>query len=275
MDDQLQQTLLELFRQVCREPETVPEISLDAWAEDSQERLLLVGLREMLGCVQENASRQRYREEQLREHTRLEERQRLARELHDSVSQALYGIALGAHTARALLARNSDKTAEPLDYVLSQAEAALMEMRALIFELRPETLADEGLVAALARRAAVLRARHGLSVVEELGGEPDLALKIKQELYRIAQEALHNITRHARAQRVDLRLSVDAHGLLLQIQDDGVGFETTRTFPGHLGLRSIHERVARLRGQVHIQSAPGQGTTISVRLPDWSADEKR
>lgn len=213
--------------------------------------------------------------EQAQEVAALEERQRLARELHDSVSQALYGIALGAHTARALLTRNPDKTAEPLDYVLSQAEAALIEMRALIFELRPETLANEGLIAALARQATALRARHGLTVWEELDDEPNISLKIKQELYRISQEALHNITKHAHAQHVYLQLSVNAHGLVLQIQDDGIGFETTQTFPGHLGLRSIHERVARLGGQVDIQSAPGQGTALRVQLPGYSRPVSR
>jgi signal transduction histidine kinase len=129
----------------------------------------------------------------------LEERQRLARELHDSVSQALYGISLGAHTARTLLERDPGKLAEPLGYVLSQAETALMEMRALIFELRPESLETEGLVAALSRQAVALHARHGIEVSAELGDEPDLPLKVKQELYRFAQEALHNTVKHARA----------------------------------------------------------------------------
>src|SRR6266700_2590129 len=102
--------------------------------------------------------------EQAQQLAALEERQRLARELHDSVSQALYGIALGAHTARTLLDRDPAQVAEPLDYVLSLAEAGLAEMRALIFELRPESLEIERLVAALTKQLAVLRTRYKLTV---------------------------------------------------------------------------------------------------------------
>ena len=205
--------------------------------------------------------------EQAQELAALEERQRLARELHDSVSQALYGISLGAHTARTLLDRDPGKVAEPLSYVLSQAETALTEMRALIFELRPESLETEGLVAALGRQAAALRARHGLEVAMELGDEPDLSLKVKQELYRFAQEALHNTVKHARANRVDMRMHSSPEGFLLEVFDDGVGFDPASAFPGHLGLHSMRERVTRLGGGLQIESAPGHGTRIHLRLP--------
>jgi signal transduction histidine kinase len=203
----------------------------------------------------------------------LEERQRLARELHDSVSQALYGIQLGAQTARELL--NDDtpdldlKSAlvEPLDYVLSLAEAGLAEMRALIFELRPESLKLEGLVGALTKQANALRVRHHLQVEIELGDEPDVALEVKETLYRIAQEALHNIVKHARATRVALRLNGDAEMVELSINDNGAGFDASGTFPGHLGLRSMRERATRVDGTLDITSAPKQGTRIGVRIP--------
>src|SRR5439155_18463279 len=99
---------------------------------------------------------------------REEERRRLARELHDSVSQALYGISLGAHAARTALERDTEQVAEPLDYILMLAEAALAEMRALIFELRPESLETEGLVSALTKQAAALHARHAITIVTDL-----------------------------------------------------------------------------------------------------------
>src|SRR5213078_3825441 len=134
----------------------------------------------------------------------LEERQRLARELHDSVSQALFGISLGARTARALLAQDPARAAEPIDYVQSLAEAGLAEMRALIFELRPESLESEGLVAAISKQAAALRARHQIEVRADLGAEPALPLERKEALYRIAQEATHNTVKHARAGAIDL-----------------------------------------------------------------------
>jgi PAS domain S-box-containing protein len=204
---------------------------------------------------------------QAQELAALEERQRLARELHDSVSQALYGITLGTHTARTLLERDPSRVAEPLNYVLSQAEAALTEMRALIFELRPESLETEGLVAALNRQAAALQARHEIEVSTEFCDEPDLPLKVKEELYRVAQEALHNTAKHARANKVNLRMLVDTEGVLLEVCDDGVGFDTTHSFPGHLGLHSMRERIARLSGTLQIESRPGQGTCIRAQLP--------
>src|SRR5437667_6573025 len=144
--------------------------------------------------------------EEARQKAVLEERQRLARELHDSVSQALYGIALGARTARTLLDRDPAKAAEPVDYVLSLAEAGLTEMRALIFELRPESLESEGLVAALDKQVAVTRARYGIDVLADLGEEPALGMSDKQVFYRIGQEALHNVVKHARASKVEVRL---------------------------------------------------------------------
>lgn len=205
--------------------------------------------------------------EEAKEKAILEERQRLARELHDSVSQALYGIALGARTSRTLLDRNPAEAAEPLDYVLSLAEAGLAEMRALIFELRPETLETEGLVAALTKQIDSARARHGLEVQAEWCDEPDLPYEVKEAVYRIAQEALNNIVKHARARRVEVRLSGCKDEVVLEVRDDGVGFASEDSFPGHLGLRSMRERAARLGGMLQVESVPSQGTRIRVRIP--------
>ncbi len=199
----------------------------------------------------------------------LEERQRLARELHDSVSQALYGIALGTRTARAWLNREGprERVEEWLDYVLSLADAGLTEMRSLIFELRPESLETEGLIAALEKQAAALQARHEIPVHATLGREPDLPLEAKEALYRIAQEALHNTVKHAHASRAELKLECDARGIALEVSDDGAGFDPGEDFSGHLGLKSMRERAARLGGTLRVESAPGEGTSIRVRIP--------
>jgi GAF domain-containing protein len=196
----------------------------------------------------------------------LEERQKLARELHDSVSQALYGIALGARTARTLLDRDPAKAIEPVDYVLSLAEAGLTEMRALIFELRPESLENEGLVVAIEKNVAATRARYGLAVEAHLCPEPDAGLDVKEAAYRIAQEALHNIVKHAGATHVDIRLTHADAMLTLEVVDNGAGFDTGGEFPGHIGLRSMRERAAKSGGAVEIESAPGAGTRIVARL---------
>jgi signal transduction histidine kinase len=196
----------------------------------------------------------------------LEERQRLARELHDSVSQALYGIALGARTAHALLERDPAQVGEPLEYVVALAEAGLAEMRALILELLPEAIATDGLVAALEKQIAALRARHRIAVTATLGSEPEVPLETKEALYRIAQEALHNVVKHARARSVEVQLACGPEGLLLDVSDDGVGFDTGAAFPGHLGLRTMRERATGVGGTLEIASAPG-GTRIRVHVP--------
>ncbi len=197
----------------------------------------------------------------------LQERQRLARELHDSVSQALYGIALGARTASTLLAKDPQRAGEPLNYVLSLAEAGLAEMRALIFELRPETLENEGLVAALERQIAALRARHELEVMTEFASEPQIALPAKEALYRVAQEATNNIVKHARATQVHIALHQEDGLLTLTVADDGRGFDPDRDFPGHLGLKTMRERMERLGGSLHIESRPGSGTRVQAEVP--------
>ena len=197
----------------------------------------------------------------------LEERQRLARELHDSVSQAMYGIVLGTKTAQALLTRSPADAAEPLAYVQSLAESSFAEMRALIFELRPDSLESEGLVAALTRQVEIVRARHGIAIHAELCEEPALPLDRKEALYRIAQEALTNVTKYAHAQNVTLRMTQPADVIILEVSDDGIGFDVLGPTPGHLGLRTMRERAQRARGTFCIESTRGKGTRIEVRMP--------
>jgi signal transduction histidine kinase len=207
------------------------------------------------------------------------ERQRLARELHDSVSQALYGIGLGARTALAWLDRagaSGDGAVlanlrRPLDYILGLAESGLTEMRSLIFKLHPEKLEEEGLSAALQQYTDRL-ARRDIAVESELCEEVDADLSVKEALYRIAQEAMNNVLKHAKATRVVLRLRCDVAGsgrgtLVLEVEDDGIGFDASACYPGHLGLTSMRERVEKLDGDLVIDSAPGAGTHLRVSVP--------
>jgi signal transduction histidine kinase len=209
---------------------------------------------------------------EVRDKVALEERQRLARELHDSVSQALYSITLHAKTARMLLERDLKQAADSLEYVLSLAKAGQSEMRALIFELRPESLEEEGLVAALQKQADALEARYEIKVVATLCSEPEASLEVKEAVYRITQEALHNTVKHARASNVEIRMECTPDQLTLGITDDGVGFETRGDFPGHLGLRSMRERASRLGGTLEMDSGPGKGTRIRARVPVRQVD---
>lgn len=223
--------------------------------------------------VRERELRRLY--EQAQELAALQERQHLARELHDSVSQVLYSISLGAHTVLdALESQDYEQARLSTAYVISLVEAGLTEMRALIFELRPQSLETEGLVAALNRQVAVLRSRHKLAVEFGLEREPDLPLEKKEALYRIAQEALHNIVKHARASHVVLCLTIQQEEIFLEVHDNGRGFDPGDPFPGHLGLRSMRERAMKVGGALSIESRPGRETTIRVCIPLVVEDEE-
>jgi PAS domain S-box-containing protein len=197
----------------------------------------------------------------------LEERQRLARELHDSVSQTLYGVSLAVNTALTLYNEDQEKSLEALRYALTQSRTALTEMRALIFELRPESLESDGLVAALSKQLDAVRARSQADIRLSLPEEPEIPLTIKEALYRIAQEALNNTIKHAEATRVEVRLENNDGGLLLQVRDNGVGFDPGADYPGHLGLNSMRERAQGLGGSLEIESAPGCGAWVKAFIP--------
>jgi signal transduction histidine kinase len=196
-----------------------------------------------------------------------QERQRLARELHDSVSQALYAIMLDIATAQRVGGADPIRLEAILRDAQSLAEAGLAEMRALIFELRPESLREEGLVAALQRQVAAVRARHQLSVRVDINEEPEAPPAIKEALYRIGQQALNNVAKHAHAEAVVITLEASVGELVLRVRDDGRGFDAAKSFPGHLGLRSMRERAAAVGGAIVISSAPGQGTEVTIRIP--------
>jgi signal transduction histidine kinase len=202
----------------------------------------------------------------------LEERARLARELHDSVTQALFSMSLHTRTAQILLERDGDGSPERLRQTLSQlgdlTQGAHAEMRALIFELRPGALSEEGLAAALQRHCAALSARDGLGI-DVVVPDTHVAIEpaVEEQLYRLAQEALHNVIKHARATHVLVRLETDGDTVALEIADDGVGFDCASVPPGHLGLNNMRDRVGQLGGSIEIQSAGGAGTTVRVVIP--------
>jgi PAS domain S-box-containing protein len=200
------------------------------------------------------------------------ERERIARELHDSVSQALYGIVLGVHATSQRLDSDQEVIQANLDYLRSLAETGLAEMRALIFELRPDLPAVGGLVGALGRQAEMLRRRWGLDVETDFPAEPDLPTPAKEALYRIAQEATNNAGKHAHARHLAIRLLNDDSRFALEIVDDGRGFDVAQSFPGHMGLVSMQERATKIGAAWEIESERGCGTRVCVRLPLSQAD---
>lgn len=229
--------------------------------EDSN---LLLSIGHQIGVAIENARLY----DQAQQMGILEERQRLARELHDSVTQALYGVTLYAEAAiRLLSSGETAMAANHLGELQNTAQEALKEMRLLIFELRPSVLEKEGLVAALQTRLESVEERAGLKTDFKMEGEISLSFGTESELYRIAQESLNNALKHAQAHRISVILRQDEHTVSLKITDDGVGFDPeTIQRQGGLGLPGIKERVARLAGQLSVESEPGAGTTIKVEI---------
>jgi signal transduction histidine kinase len=199
----------------------------------------------------------------------LEERHRLARDLHDSVTQSIYGVTMFAEAAGRLL-RSGDTTAvaQYLSEVLDAARHALWELRLMVFELRPPNIRSEGLVAMLQTRLAAVESRAGLEAEFDCGHTGRLPDPVEEGLYRIAQEAISNAIRHSGASKISLRLSCTESHARLEFADNGQGFELTEGLKkGGLGLRGILERADSLGGQGQILTHPGGGTRIVVEVP--------
>lgn len=195
-----------------------------------------------------------------------DERLRIARELHDTIGQALYGIALGARSAAGYLETDPRRAGEALAYIQSAAEQARIELRTILFDLRPDSLVVDGLRAALIGLARMLEARYGLAVEVVADEEPEVPTAIKSQLYAIAREATTNVVKHARARHVTITLRQGAE-LVLSIADDGIGFDPSLHSPVHYGLTGMRERAAAFRGRLDVTSDPESGTTISAIIP--------
>ncbi len=202
-----------------------------------------------------------------RSRAQVEERKHLSRELHDSVSQALFGIVLGTQAVKNAL-HHREKAEAALDYVLHLAESGLAEMRTLIFELRPESLESQGLLLCLRQQTQALSRRYQISVELKLPQEePRLDLSVKHELYRVTMEALHNVAKHAQARHCLVELAEKPGQWLLRVEDDGRGFEPARVPPNRMGISSMRERAAQLGGRLEVHSAPGEGCQLSAHFP--------
>jgi signal transduction histidine kinase len=198
----------------------------------------------------------------------LGERQRLARELHDSVTQSLYSVTLYANAAvLALAAGKQEVTAGYLQELQETAQEGMRDMRLLIFQLHPPVLEIEGLVAALQARLAAVEGRAGLQTEFRVEEERRLPIAIESDLYWIAQEALNNVRKHAVAQHVIVQLYFTETTVALDVIDDGVGFDL-QAVPAEErgGLRTIAERTARIGGNLTYTSAPGEGTQMRVEV---------
>jgi signal transduction histidine kinase len=203
--------------------------------------------------------------ERSRELSTIEERKRLARELHDSVTQTLFSIGLTAEAASALVESSPERARAELETLQELTGTALEEMRSLIFELRPAELETDGLAAALRKHVDVLRRLHPQEIELSVEGERRLSPPVEKGLLRIAQEALGNALRHSGAARVELELDVRDSHARLRVADDGCGFEVEAARSRHLGLTSMRERAEALGGRLEIESSE-RGTAVSVEF---------
>ena len=202
----------------------------------------------------------------------LEERRRLARELHDSVTQSLFSMSLLAQVLPDLWDNDPTEARASLGQIRDLTRTALAEMRALLFELRPAALGKQGLAHALREHLTSFERRAGIPVVVDVTGDPALPEPVEQAFFRIAQEALANVARHAQARRIRVILG-GRTPVRLQIADDGQGFQPERVGDGRFGLVSMYERAAAVGARLQVRSASGQGTEIVVEWPNPDRDE--
>jgi signal transduction histidine kinase len=199
------------------------------------------------------------------------ERQRIARELHDETGQALTAIGLGLRAVATVMGQNPDKATNNLHQLEGTTATALTELQRLIGDLRPSHLDDLGLPAALRWYAGDLEERVPLKIEVRIEGEPhSLTPEANTTIFRIFQEALTNVVKHAHAARVDVDLNYLPDRITLQVKDDGKGFDPAiRANPGRptWGLTGMEERTALLDGKLYVYSVPGQGTLVEMTIP--------
>ncbi|MBS1252257.1 MAG: Signal transduction histidine-protein kinase/phosphatase DegS [Anaerolineales bacterium] len=230
----------------------------------ADERVLLTGLADQVAQAIENARLY----EQAQQLAVMAERNRLARELHDSVTHGLYGVTMYAEASARLLNKgHSELAVEHLQEIRGTAQEALQEMRLLIFELRPPVLERAGLVVALQTRLEAVEERAGIEAKFSVEGDVALPAEIEAGLYRIAQEALNNALKHSQLDRVRLHLQLSEPAIALEIEDNGIGFDVAAAkVGGGMGLRNMTERAAEMGGDLTIDSRPGEGTHVKVEV---------
>ncbi len=196
-----------------------------------------------------------------------EERNRLARDLHDSVSQTVFSINLTAQAARILLERDPGKAAAKLEHLQSLTENALAEMRALIQHLRPDSIDQAGLCEYLRKYAVERKKQDGLEVALSITGDQRLPAQVEECLFRVVQESLNNVVKHAGVNKASVTLNLNENLISLCIEDHGAGFDPRKAASGatHLGLLGMQERVRALGGKLEIISSPHAGTQVWVK----------
>lgn len=227
-----------------------------------EERRLMLALAQRAGLAIQNARLF----EQAQQAATAEERQRLARELHDAVTQTLFSASLIAEVVPKLWDRNQDEGRRRLDELRRLTRGALAEMRTLLLELRPAALVETPFGHLLRQLGEAASSRSNLAVeVRTEGQEWALSPEVQIALYRIAQEAMNNTGKHAGASHVQIHVRWTTDAVNVRVQDDGRGFDPKATPPGHLGLGIMHERARSIGARLRIESRTGAGTRVTMR----------
>ncbi|WP_249730296.1 sensor histidine kinase [Paenibacillus sp. J2TS4] len=209
----------------------------------------------------------------------VEERQRLARDLHDAVSQQLFAISMTATAVGRTLDKDFDRAKRQIHLIEEMSSVAQSEMRALLLHLRPVHLEGKLLAQGLIELLRELQAKTPIDISWEMDDEIQLPKGIEDHLFRIVQEALSNTLRHSKATKMEIKLLQPPEGVRLSIRDNGVGFVLDDKKLASYGLVSMNERVNEIGGSMNIVTAPNRGTRIEIRVPimdaekgDWMAD---
>jgi signal transduction histidine kinase len=229
-----------------------------------EEQRLFVALAQRAALAIQNA--QLYHQAQ--QSAALQERQRLARDLHDAVTQTLFSSSLIAEVLPRLWARNQEEGLRRLTELRQLTRGALAEMRTLLVELRPAALMEADLGELLHQLAEAITGRTRVPVQVTVEGESTLPVDVKVALYRIAQEALNNVAKHAEASEVTVAIKLEPGSVELRIQDDGIGFDTSVSAPDRLGMGIMQERAEAIGAKLEVTSQPGVGTKVSVSWID-------
>jgi PAS domain S-box-containing protein len=213
--------------------------------------------------------------QQLKEKTAIEERTRLARDLHDAVSQTLFSTSLIAEVLPKVFERDKEEGFKKLDEIRQLTRGALAEMRTLLFELRPASLVDAELNDLLRQLAESVTGKTRIPVSLKIEGACDIPADVKIALYRITQEALNNIAKHSEATSAGITLNCQPEGIILNIIDNGKGFDVTKGATGSFGLGNMHERASQIGAGLKIESKLNEGTEITVTWPDSNKETKQ
>lgn len=242
------------------------KVGADEFSETDQLLVEMFALR--AGIAIENARLH----EKVRGLAVVEERERIARDLHDGVIQAIYGVALSLEDVPSIMATEPEEAAARVDHAIDSLNLTIREIRNFILGLRSELLHGADLLAGLATLASEFSATGATDVELVLAISPEVAMRIptphRVQLLQMAREALSNAARHARAGRTHVGLRVEGDELLLTVQDDGIGFDPLAArSTGHLGLTNLRDRAAAFGGSIAIESTLGSGTTLTIRIP--------